>query len=232
MPPAIVAAGIGAAGAIGGGLLASSGASHAANTEARAQQQAILAQQQQTAQTRADLAPYRDAGSAGLTQYGNLLGTNGAIPQQAAITALQNSPYYQSLYRNGLEANLANASATGGIRGGNEVRSLANFGSDTLAQTVQQQLGNLYGLAGLGEGASAQTAALGQSGANNISGIDMTGGDNQASAQLMQAGALSGMFKNIAGYAQYAINPLGSNSAFNTGGNSGLPDYNPAHYGF
>jgi hypothetical protein len=77
-----------------------------------------------------------------------------AAMQGAAITALQASPYYQSLYKNGLEANLQNASATGGIRGGNEVRSLADFGADTLNQTIQQQLSALAGLAGMGQGAT------------------------------------------------------------------------------
>src|SRR3982751_2790139 len=48
--------------------------------------------------------PYRVAGEAGLKGYGDLLGTGGPEAQQAAIQQLQQSPYFQSLYRTGEEA--------------------------------------------------------------------------------------------------------------------------------
>lgn len=223
LPPAIIAAGIGAAGALGGGLMASSGASKAAKIQQQAQQQAIAAQQAQQQQTRADFEPFRQAGLGGLAGYGDLVGTNGSANQGSAIQALQNSPLYQSLYRNGLEATLQNASATGGIRGGNTQDALARFGSDTLSQTIQNQLGNLGGLASLGEGATYQGANLGQQGANNISSLTQQGGQDQASYATAQAGIMSGMFKNIAGFAQYAAAPpVPTSSVGNAFGGGGI----------
>jgi hypothetical protein len=84
--------------------------------------------------------PYITAGQQGLGGYGNLVGIGGPEAQQAAIQQLQQSPYYQSLYRRGEEALLQNASATGGIRGGNTARSLADFGADTLSTTIDRAI--------------------------------------------------------------------------------------------
>jgi hypothetical protein len=81
-------------------------------------------------------APYRDIGAKALSQYGDLVGTHGAAQQQSAIDALKASPFYQSLFRTGEETELQDAAATGGVRGGNTQRSLADFGSDTLMKTI------------------------------------------------------------------------------------------------
>ena len=203
----VAAALIGTAGAIGGGLIASHGASKAANIQNNADQAAIQEQQRQFNITDQELAPFRNAGVQGLTGFGNLLGTNGNDAQQAAITALQASPFYQSLYNNGLEANLQNASATGGLRGGNEQLSLARFGSDTLAQTIQQQLANLGVVAQLGLGATNSTGAFGAAASNNISSLLQNQGQNSGDAALAQAGALSGIFKNLGSLGSFIVNP-------------------------
>lgn len=221
MPPAIIAAGIGAAGAIGGGLLASSGAHKAANIQSAADQQAIAEQQRQFNVTDQELSPFRTAGVSDLTGYQNLLGANGAAPSAAAIQALQASPYYQSLYRNGQEAVLQNASATGGLRGGNTQRGLADFGSDTLAQTIQNQLGYLGAGAQLGLGATNSTGAFGASAANNIAGLTVNSGQSQSDAALAQAGAISGIFKNLGSLGAAAVNPTGFLSGGSGIGNSG-----------
>jgi hypothetical protein len=214
------AAAITAVGAIGGGLIASSGASHAADVQNQADQRAIDEQQRQFNITNQQLAPYRDAGLAGLGGYGDLVGTNGGTKQQSAITALQASPYYQSLYRNGLEANLQNASATGGLRGGNEQLGLANFGSDTLAQVIQTQLGNLGGLAGLGLSATNSTGQFGANASNNISSLLTQQGQNSGDAALAQAGALSGIFKSIGSMGSWFM-PGGIGNSGGGLGNSG-----------
>lgn len=209
MPPAIAAAVIGGVGAIGGGLIASHGASKAANIQNQADQAAIAEQQRQFNTTDSELAPFRQAGLSGLAGYGNLLGSNGGPAQQSAITALQASPFYQSLYRNGLEATLQNASATGGIRGGNTQTGLANFGADTLAQVIQQQMGNLGGLAQLGLGATNSTGAFGAAASNNISNLTQQQGQNSGDAALAQSGALAGIFKNIGSIGSMLVNPSG-----------------------
>ena len=94
----------------------------------------------QYATTAGNYAPYQAGGTAAFRQYGDLLGLNGGDVQGSAIEALRNSPYFKSLYGQGQEAVLQNASATGGLRGGNTEHSLYDLGEQTLAQTIQQQL--------------------------------------------------------------------------------------------
>ena len=207
MPPAIVAAGIGAAGAIGGGLLASSGASKAAHAQQQSDAAGIAEQQREFNQVESDFAPYRQAGSGAIGSLGDLLGLNGNDKLQVAITGLQQSPLYQSLYRNGLEANLQNASATGGLRGGNEARSLADFGSDTLASVIQNQIGNLGGLAGLGENATNATSAFGANSANNISALLQASGNAQANGAIAQGQIWGNVLGNITPLIQRAAEP-------------------------
>ena len=67
-------AAISAGGSILGGLLGGSGANKAQKAQAEATRDAILLQQQQQAQNRADLAPWRDTGSAAINRLGVLMG--------------------------------------------------------------------------------------------------------------------------------------------------------------
>lgn len=209
MPPAIIAAGIGAVGAIGGGLLASKGASKAAQAQTQSDQAAIGEQNRQFDIANQNFAPFLQAGQGALGQYGNIVGLNGAPQQQTAIDALKASPYYQSLYRNGLETNLQNASATGGLRGGNEQRGLADFGADTLSQAIQQQLGNLGGLVSVGSGATANLANLGQNNANSIGNLLQSQGNANASSALTQGGIWSGVLSQLSKSAISAAYPHG-----------------------
>lgn len=210
---------IGAAATIGGGLLASSATKHAANTAAAAQtasdQAAIAEQQRQFNTTNANLAPYRQFGQSALGPQGDLLGLNGNDAQQAAISSLQASPLYQSLFQNGQNTILANASATGGLRGGNTQTSLANFGRDTLATVIENQLNKLSGASAVGENAAAQTGTFGANSANAISSLLAEQGASNAGAALASGAASRGAISDIAGgIAGLANNPAIQNALF------------------
>lgn len=207
MPPAVVAAGIGAVGAIGGGLLASSGASKAARAQQASDAAAIAEQRRQFDLTRSDFAPYLTAGKAALPGIEDLLGLNGTVKASAAIDALKGSPMYQSLFNNGQEAILQNAAATGGLRGGNTQGALADFGRDTLSSVISDQLARLGGLAGMGQGATGAVASLGQNSANSISSLMQASGNAQASGALAQAGIWSKMLGNLGSLGAYAAEP-------------------------
>lgn len=118
-------------------------------------------------ETQANFAPATALLAPGARHLGDLTGVNGAESQMSEIDALKASPLYQSLYRNGEEAVLQNASATGGLRGGNTERGLADFGSDTLSQTIQQKLAEYAGLVGIGTNAAG---AVGNFGARSVEG--------------------------------------------------------------
>lgn len=137
----------------------------------------------QLATTTANYSPYTTAGAQAVGQEGDILGLHGGSAQQSIIDQLKESPLFQSLFRIGQDTVLNNASATGGLRGGNVQSSLANFGSDTLSQVIQQQLQNLSGLSTQGLSATGQ---LGQIGANNASQIaDLNTGSGQANAGMI-----------------------------------------------
>lgn len=166
---------------------------------------AIAEQRRQFDVTNANFQPYRDIGGKGLAGLGDLVGVNGAPQQQSAIDALKASPLYQSLFNNGQEALLQNASATGGIRGGNTERGLADFGADTLAQTIQQQLASLGGLAGMGMGATNAVADFGQQASQNVQNDLIGQGRARASGALTIGGINAQNWKNAGSFLDQAV---------------------------
>ncbi len=75
---AITSALIGAAGAIGGGLLAASGAKKAAKAQEKSAAADLAFQKEQAAKAEARLNPFVQAGYGGLSAYQDTLGLNGA----------------------------------------------------------------------------------------------------------------------------------------------------------
>lgn len=192
---------IGAVATVGGSVLASSSAKSAANKAAAAQTQAaqmgIDEQRRQYDQTRSDLSPWMTQGQAASGAQGTLLGLNGSDQQQAAIDQLKASPLYQSLFGNGRDAILANASATGGLRGGNVQGALFDKGRDTLAQVIQQQVANLGTVSEQGQNAAAQTGQFGANSANAITALMGNQGQANAGAALTSGAANASMIKDI-----------------------------------
>lgn len=173
----------------------------AANTQAAAAQQAAATYQ-----------PYLQGGQSALAQQMQLLGLgSGAGGQAGAISQLQQSPLYQALYHNGQQSVLANAAATGGLRGGNTEASLYNLGVNTLAQTYQNQFNNLGSITGLGENAAAGVG-------NNLNAAAAA----QAGGILGGANANNQIANTIAGIPSV----LGNSSVLNAlglGNTGGIP---------
>ena len=172
----------------------------------------IAEQQRQFDTTRADFQPYRNVGYTSLAQLGDLVGTNGADKQASAIDALKASPFYQRLFRQGQDAVLAAASATGGMRGGDTQRGLYDAGVDTLMNVYGQQLSSLGGLAGMGMGATESVANFGQQKANNVTNLLGQIGGARASGYLTRGGINSQMWNNLGGMLEQGV------SAFLPGG--------------
>jgi hypothetical protein len=201
-------------GLLGGG--AQKKASRAAEAAQLAYAQKALDQQNaQFQQTRSDFMPFQQAGVAALGQQTDILGLNGATEQQTELDALKASPLYQMLFRNGEETVLQNAAATGGIRGGNTQRSLADFGADTFAQTIQQQLQNLGGLSGQGLSASGQVGAFGAQNSAANSQLLQSQGAAKAGGALTRGGISAGMFNSAGGFADSILSAI-------TGGGGGI----------
>ncbi len=171
----------------GASLLGSSMQANAVDDASAAQSastaESIAEQRRQFDAMRALLAPYTNAGTGALQAQQNLIGLGGSPAQQSAISALEASPQFGALMTQGENAMRQNASATGGLRGGNFQAALAQFRPQLLNSLIEQQYSSLGGITSLGQNAAAgvgnygmQTGAnvanlLGQQGAATAGGI-------------------------------------------------------------
>lgn len=215
-----------------GGIYASNQASKAANNASGAQigadQSAIGEQQRQFDTVRQLLAPYVTAGNGALTGQQNLLGLNGNDAQQQAYSAIQGSPAFTAPLAAGNRNILANASATGGLRGGNTQGALGQFAPSLLASIIQQQYGNLAGLSQQGQNAAAGTGSAAMATGNNVSNLLVGQGNSaagnalaQGQAQTGYANALSGAVGTYFGYGGVNRPTTGATPAVSYGSNPG-----------
>lgn len=192
---------------------------NAASRAARAQQQGaqmgIDEQRRQFDAAQAVLAPYVDAGTEALTglkpyieagpealrQQRVLAGLEGPEAQREAINLLAANPEFQALTRQGEEAMLQSASATGGLRGGNIQGALAQYRPKMLQDYINQQYSRLGGLTALGQQTSTNVAQLGQASAAG-----------QATAGLRTAENIAGLYGDIG--ASRAGNALAQGQMF------------------
>lgn len=156
----------------------------ASAAQVAASDRGIAAQTDAQARVAELLAPYVEAGNKALTGQGDLLGTNGADAQQAAIAALQGSPQFAALTQQGENAMLQNASATGGLRGGNMQSALMEFRPNLLSQLIEQQFGRLGGLSALGQNSAAGVGSGALSTAGNVATLLQQQGAAQAGRSL------------------------------------------------
>ena len=168
-----------------------------AATQSAAAQQGIVAQQQALEQFRTTLAPFVNAGTGALTGQQNLLGLNGAGAQQSAIGGIQASPQYQALAQSGQDAILANASATGGLRGGNVQAALGQFQPQLLAQLIEQQYSRMGGLTQLGQASAAGVGAAGMQTGSDIAGLLQQQGAATAGGQIAQGSVARQGFSDL-----------------------------------
>ncbi|WP_175770576.1 hypothetical protein [Burkholderia anthina] len=256
----MVAAAIGGAALAGvaGSAISAGGAQSAADTQAAASQSGIAEQQREFDTIQNLLKPYVNAGNGAISGYAgaqsgyangvsgyqgilgnlnNLTGANGNAAQQAAINGLKSNPLYTSSMQLGQQAILANASATGGLRGGNTIASLGYLPGQVLSNVMQSQIGNLgtslngqsgllgalgnvvsqYGnLINVGENAATGTGQAAQNTGNNITSLIGQQGAAQAGGTLGTTNAITGGLNSL-------TSSLGS--LLNSGGTPGSSGY-------
>jgi len=184
-------------GGITGAKQAGEAAAEAGQTQAAAAQQGVEEQRRQFDKIVELMAPYVGAGTTALSGQQALLGLSGAGAQQQAITGLEQSPQYLEMVRQGENALLQNASATGGLRGGNVQSALAQYRPQILSDLINQQYGRLGGLTQMGQAAAGNQAAAGQSMANNVGNLFGQQGAAIAGGQLAQGSTAQRTFGNV-----------------------------------
>ena len=187
-----------------GGITGSKQAGEAAQEAGAAQAQAAMAGVEETRRQFDKMveimSPYTQAGVGALSSQQNLLGLGGPEAQQQAIAQIESSPYLQSLQKQGEEAMLQNASATGGLRGGNIQASLAQYRPQLLNQAIQQQYANLAGLTSLGQASAAGVGAGAQQTGANIANLLGQAGAAQAGGIMGQGQVVRNTFGDAMGF--------------------------------
>ena len=134
----------------------------------------------------------------GQTAYQKQMALSGALGQDAFNAARQESPYEKFLFDQGMRANLAGASATGGLGGGNVQKELQRFGQGLSSQGLQQQIGNLGALSGLGFQSAGALGNLATGEGAALADIGMNTAQNIAGQRGQQAGYAANVGTNIA----------------------------------
>lgn len=172
-----------------GGMMQADAAEDAANIQAGAAGQGIAEQRRQFDALQALLKPYTEAGVPALEQQQAFLGLRGPEAEQAAIDRIQSGAGFQESVRQGEEALLQRASATGGLRGGNIQGALAQFRPALLNQALEQQYSRLGGMTQLGQRSAAGVGAAGMETGTNVANLLSQQGAALAGGELGQAKA-------------------------------------------
>lgn len=199
---AVAAAVIGSA--VIGGAVSMSAASKAGKAQVQAADRAAEEQRAAREEMRTLLNPYVSAGTPALQAQMAALGLSGPEAQQAFVTQQEQSPIFQSLAAQGEEAILQNASATGGLRGGNVQGALAQFRPALLNQFLEQQYDRLGGLTRIGQASAAGVGASGVTSATNIGQAYTQAGQARAGSIMGQAGAFNQALGTITGFGTSA----------------------------
>lgn len=196
-----------AAGILGGasilsGAMQSRAAKKAGQAQAQSAEAGIEEQRRQFDVAMEMLKPYREAGlsameglqpfiGGGQQAYQEqlaLAGLLGPEAEAAAIQRVQSRPGFMEEIRAGEEALLQQAAATGGLRGGNIQRALAEYRPEMLRRSIEQEYGRFGGLSSAGLGTLGDIFSAGQASAAGSAGQAQRAGESIAGL-MGEAGA-------------------------------------------
>ena len=150
------------------------------------------------------LSKYAQAGIPAFQEQLAIAGQLGAGRQQDSINQVSQSPEMAEMVRQGENAILQNASATGGLRGGNTQAALAQFRPQILNSLLNQKYERLGGLSSVsgnmaqyitGAGGMAAQDLLGtaESATTNIAQLGQSAAAGQASSALQTGNEVSNL---------------------------------------
>ena len=196
-------------------------ASTAADIGAGATDRATALQQSQYDQTRADLAPYRAAGTNALAQLTAGTAPGGQFTKSFGMSDFEQDPGYGFRMSEGLKALDRSAAARGGLLSGATLKGAQRYGQDLGSQEYQNAfnryqtnrsnlLNPLQSLAGIGQTSTNQGISAGQNYATNVGNLGMNAAGTQANAGLTAAQANQSAYGNVGNaFANYLTpNPM------------------------
>ena len=221
--------------AIGGGALIGGIASmEAGRKQSNAADRSADIQLQMYNQTRSDLGPYRNAGSASLAQLQGLTsGPNAPLLRPFTMQDFQESPAYQFNLGEGLKAINKGAAARQRFYAPATLQDIAKFSQGLASNEFQNSYNmfrnnqgdvyeRLYGMAGMGQNAAAMTGNAGVAAARGA-GESLMGGANARAAGLVgAANAVTGAAGDI--YNNFLMNRILTGQTYG-GGAGRTPPY-------
>jgi hypothetical protein len=216
MPPAIIAAAVGAAGAVGGGLIASGGAKKAARAQEQAARDAQAANERMLERQIGLQEPFRQGGLTAQDEIMKLLGIGGdasaegygSLAKPFGMEQFEQDPGYAFRQSEGMKALERSAAARGLLQSGPTLKGIQRFGQESASQEYgnafnryqierNARLNPLQSLMGAGQSATnVMTGNVGQSSQNEQANI-MGAGQARASGYVGQANALGGALSSI-----------------------------------
>jgi hypothetical protein len=127
-------------------------------------------------QSRADLAPWRDAGGAAIPAVQNAAGLNGQAGYDAAMAGFHTSPGYGFALDQGLRALDHGAAAKGILNSGDTLKAEQRYGTGLADQAFGEYYNRLFKLSELGENAATKTASATADAAKGIAQTDLSEG--------------------------------------------------------
>lgn len=222
----LISGGVSAAAGVGSALIGGNAAKEAATTQAKAADKAAAAQEKRYGEIKGTLEPYMTAGLGGLEGVQDLLGLgDGELGGQGIQEYLSSLPGYQFVREQGLMSTQNAYAAKGLGSSGAALKGAAEYSTGLANSTYQQQLGNFFDLANVGQQAAG---ALGQVGMESQASVNQltTGGAaataagtvGAANAAIGGLGTVAGAFDNTA--MMLALNKAGLFGATPAGGQS------------
>jgi len=196
-------AGAAIGGSLGGALGGADAAENAANAQIQAGQQANDLQYQMFNQSRADQAPWREAGVEALNQLRTGIQPGGNLMRSFSMSDYQADPGYGFRLAEGMKSLERSAAARGNLLSGGALKGITRYGQDMASNEYQNaynrytqnqtnQYNRLAGVAGTGQNAAQQIGQqgmqMGQNVGNTLQGI----GNARASGYVGGANALTG----------------------------------------
>lgn len=174
----------------------------AAEAEATGITEGIAEQRRQFDLTREDFDPSIEAGDVARERELEFLGLRGVGAEQAAIDAFTESPGQKFLRERQERAILRNASATGGLRGGNVLEELQERAFGRASTRLGERQDRLRRVAAGGTGAVGTQAGIGANLSSNIARLQARRGEARATGIR---GKAAGQREGIARVAQAFI---------------------------
>lgn len=183
--PAIIGGGL----SVLGGIFGGKGAKKAAKAQTQAAQMGINEIARQYDQTRADFAPYREAGS-------QAIGSLSAMLQPGYDHTT--SPGYQFRFNEGQRAVEGSAASRGMLMSGGTLKDLTRFGQGVAAQDFNDQFNRTASVAAGGQQVNSTLGQLGANAANSTANLYGNIGNAKASGYAGQNQAFQGTLGNLA----------------------------------